>query len=81
MTNDPDLVLQSHGSVARDPTRWLRVGLGCREQRDWAGAGQSATLHRAAVTGHTVTHTTLTSKLHLTSSPTLPPQPPPLPSA
>ena len=33
MTNDPDLVLKSHESVARDPTSWLRVGLGCREGR------------------------------------------------
>lgn len=34
MTNDPDLLLKSHGSVARDPTSWLRVGLGCRENRE-----------------------------------------------
>lgn len=33
MTNGPDLVWRSHESVARDPTSWLRVGLGCREDR------------------------------------------------
>lgn len=34
MTNDPDLVLKSHGSVARDPTSWLRVGLGYKRNRE-----------------------------------------------
>lgn len=31
MTNNPDLVLKSHGAVARDPSSWLRMRLGCRE--------------------------------------------------
>lgn len=33
MTNHPDLVLKSHGPAARDPTSWVRVGMGYREDR------------------------------------------------
>lgn len=67
MTNDPDLVLKSHGSVARDPSSWLRVGPGCRENRGAVlGLGSPPHCNRTHSCAASEPHTLcLTSKLCL----------------